>query len=181
MFGKSNVTNPFELNDKCVIHPTAYVKVLGVHVDTLLIFHDHISYICSRASRSMCALSRLSSCLTVKGKLQVMSHFNFVPLSGISVVQVTRVKWKKIQYMALKYIYNDFKTNYCDVRARCHIQLFYIQRQRAILEEVYKINHSICAAYVNELLKSVQNMYCTRKKYNIVRSLTVIVDITVGH
>ncbi len=35
VFGKSNVTNPIEVNDECVIHPTACVRVLGVHVDTL--------------------------------------------------------------------------------------------------------------------------------------------------
>ncbi len=40
-----NVPNPIEINDGYVIHPTACVKVLGVHVDTLLTYHDHISYV----------------------------------------------------------------------------------------------------------------------------------------
>ncbi len=45
VFGKSNVTTPIEINNGCVIHPTACVKVLGVHVGTLLTVHGHISYI----------------------------------------------------------------------------------------------------------------------------------------
>ncbi len=85
MFGKSNVTNPIEINEKCVIHSTACVKVLGVDVDILLTFHNHIFYVRSKASRSICALSRWSSCPTVEGKLQVMnsyitSHFKFCSL-----------------------------------------------------------------------------------------------------
>ena len=73
------------------------------------------------------------------------------------------------QYMALKYVYNDFKTSYCDLRARSHIQLLYIQRQRATLEGVYKIYHSIYALFVNELLERVQKMYGARNKHNIVQ------------
>ncbi len=45
----------------------------------------------------------------------------------------------------------------------------YIQRQRAILEEVYKIYHSIYPAYVNELLERVQHMYATGNKCTIVQ------------
>ncbi len=78
-------------------------------------------------------------------------------------------KTEKVQNTALKCIFNDFKTSYYDLLARSHIQLLYIQRQRAILEEVYNIYHSICPAYVNELLESVQKMYGTRNKCDIVQ------------
>ena len=33
---------------------------------------------------------------------------------------------EKVQYRALKYIYNDFKMSYCDLLAKSHIQLLYI-------------------------------------------------------
>ncbi len=53
---------------------------------------------------------------------------------------------EKVQYRALKYIYNDFKMSYCDLRARSHIKLSHIQRQRVILDEGYMIYHTICPA-----------------------------------
>ncbi len=149
----------------CVIHPIAYVKVLDVHVDTLLTFRVDISYICSKACRSICAVSRLSLFLTVEGKLQVMnsyihvsSHFKCCSLIWHFCSTNDTRKIENVQYRALKYMYNNFNTSYCDLWARSHIQLLYIELQRAILEEVYEIYHSICPAYVNELLQRVQNI-----------------------
>ena len=46
-------------------------------------------------------------------------------------------KIEKLQYKALKYVYNDFKSSYTDLRKRANHPLMYIERQRCILLEVY--------------------------------------------
>ncbi len=91
-----------------------------MYVVTLLTFHDHISDIFSKASIGACALSNITS------------HFKFCSLIWHLCSTSDTRKIEKVQYRALKYIYNDFKMSYCDLRARPHIQLLYIQRQMAI-------------------------------------------------
>ncbi len=76
--------------------------------------------------------------LTVECKLQVMnsyiaSHFKFCSLMWHFCSTSDTRKWKMYNTGHLN-TYNDFKMTYCDLRARSHIQLLYIQRQRAILE-----------------------------------------------
>ena len=89
------------------------------------------SYICSKASRNiLCALSRVSSCLTVEGKLQVMnsyitSHFKFCSLIWYFCSASGMHKMGKVQQRTLIYIYNDLKRATPDLRARSHIQLLY--------------------------------------------------------
>ena len=40
-------------------------KLLGVHLDSGLSFDYHISEICKKASRKVCALARLTSCMSL--------------------------------------------------------------------------------------------------------------------
>ena len=47
-------------------------------------------------------------------------------------------KVEKIQYKALKFVYNDFTSSYADLRKLARRPLMYTERQRCILVEVYK-------------------------------------------
>ena len=60
-------------------------KLLGVHLDSGLSFDYHISEICKKASRKVCALARVTSCLSLSKKRSLMnvffnSQFNYCPL-----------------------------------------------------------------------------------------------------
>ena len=52
-------------------------------------------------------------------------------------------KIEKLQYKALKYVYNDFNSSYTDLRIMANRPLMYIERQRSILLEVYKCLNQI--------------------------------------
>ena len=67
-------------NEKVTIkigsHKTANCeKLLGVHLDSGLSFHYHISEIGKKASRKVCALARVTSCLSLSKKRSLMNAF----------------------------------------------------------------------------------------------------------
>ena len=51
----------FPLNDSTVIVSEDHVKVLGVVIDSKLIFSLHVNAICNKASRQLNALARISN------------------------------------------------------------------------------------------------------------------------
>ena len=46
-------------------------------------------------------------------------------------------KVEKLQYKALRFVYNDFTSSYADLRKLTRRPLMYTERQRCILVEVY--------------------------------------------
>ena len=63
-------------------------KFLGVHLDSGLSFDYHIPEICKKASRKVCALSRVTSGMSLSTKHTLMnaffkSQFNYCPLIWI--------------------------------------------------------------------------------------------------
>ena len=57
----------------------------------------------------------------------------------------------------------------CDLFTSSNIQLLYIQRQRTILEEAYRIYQSMCPAHRIDLFDRVQAIPDTRNKNSIVQ------------
>ena len=60
-------------------------KLLGVHLDSGLSFDYHISEICKKASRKVCVLTKVTSCMSLSKKPSLMNaffnaQFNYCPL-----------------------------------------------------------------------------------------------------
>ena len=60
-------------------------KLLGVHLDNELSFNYHMSEICKNPSRKVCAVARVTSCMSLSKKRTLMnvflnSQFNYCPL-----------------------------------------------------------------------------------------------------
>ena len=67
----------------------------------------------------------------------IMSHINFCPIvwhfCGIKDLK----KIEKIQYRALRYVYNDLTSSYASLRGRANRPLMYNQRLKQMMIEVY--------------------------------------------
>ena len=62
------------------------VTLLGINVDFMLQFDDHVSQICKRASKQLAVLKRIGRFLTKQGKMTIynsfiVSNFNYCPLA----------------------------------------------------------------------------------------------------
>ena len=149
---------------------------LDVYVDRSLGFREHISYICNTAGRGLSALARLSTSLNTKSKLCLMKsfilcHYNYCPtVWHFCSVEDTR-KIEKVQYRALKYVYNDFNAPYCELRERSQMPLLFIQRQNAILTETYCIYNNIRPTYLHCLLQKREYTRDTRNVKALVQPM----------
>ena len=77
-------------------------KLLGVHLDSGLSFDYHISDICKKASRKVCALARVTSGMSLSKKRTLMNAFfnsesTIVHLFGCAIV--VRITIKSIDFM----------------------------------------------------------------------------------
>ena len=73
-------------------------------------------------------------------------------------------KIEKLQYKALKYVYNDFNLLYTDLRIMANRPLMYIERQRSILLEVYKCIKQISPRYLRDMFEIKMMLYNLRNE-----------------
>ena len=85
-------------------------------------------------------------------------------------------KVEKLQYKALKCVYNDFTSSYADLRKLAHRSLMYTERQRCILVEVYKCLNHISPPYLHDMFNVKDLPYGLRndsivalRKYNYIK------------
>ena len=91
----------FQLNDT-VITCEDNVTLLGVNIEFMLNFNDHISDICKKASQQLAVLKRIGRFLTKHGKLTIfksfiMSNFNYCPLAWHFVAKLVPTRWKRFK------------------------------------------------------------------------------------
>ena len=72
-------------------------KLLGVHLDNGLSFDYHISDIYKKASRKVCALARVTSCMSLSKKRFLTHSLTIVHLFGCAIV--ARITIKSIDFM----------------------------------------------------------------------------------
>ena len=93
------------------------VKLLGVTIDFELNFNTHIANICKKASRQLNILKRIGKYLTKLGRLTIyysfiFSNFNYCPVTWHFCSEQNTNKMEKIQFRALKFIYDDTESTY---------------------------------------------------------------------
>ena len=76
-----------------------------------------------------------------------MSHFNYCPCVWHFGRRNDARKVENVQYRSLKYVFNDFKSPYGELRKRADRPVMYVQRLRAILIEAYKAYFNIGPKY----------------------------------
>ena len=133
VFEESNVERSLVVHG-ANIQSSSSVKLLGVQIDHSLLFTEHISQLCIKGGRKINVLSRLCCSLTTEAKLLLMqafilSHFNFCSIIWHYCSMRDIRKIEKLQYKALKYVYNDFKSSYTNLRKRANRPLMYIERK----------------------------------------------------
>ena len=145
------------------------VKLLEVTLDFKLNFSSHVSNICRKASRQLNVLKRLSKQLCKLGKLNIyysfiMSNFNYCPLTWHFCGEVNAKKMENIQKRALRFIYNDYSSNYETLLKKSQLPTLRMRRLRTIAIETFKIINKQCPAYLYDLIKIKNNSYSFRYK-----------------
>ena len=96
-------------------------------------FHQHVSILCRKAGARLRILQRLSSYIDEHYRM-----INYCSLVWNFCEAAHTSKMERIQFRALKYIYNDVSTSYEELLARANLPTLELHRKREILVEVFK-------------------------------------------
>ena len=154
------------------IEPLQCVKLLGVTFDINLSFDTHIDELCKKASRSLNVLKRFSTILSLTNRKRIYHTFICSQFNYCSIVWHFSSKRKikmmeKIQERALRFVYNDFNSDYNDLLTRINKDSLHCQRLKAILVFVYKCVHNLGPVYLNSLFEIKQCKYMLRNDFLI--------------
>ena len=163
-FGKT--PNCDIVTNSIIIQPTGIIKLLGVNIDAQLSFNNHITSICIKAGSNLNALKRVAKHLPTNVKLMlyktyITCHFNFCPLVWHFCGKSNTDKLEKLQYRALKFVFDDYESDYDQLLDRAKLPDLELSRQRAMCTAVFKCIHDLAPAYMCELFdmqdKSLHN------------------------
>jgi len=145
------------------------VKLLGVTIDFKLKFDKHISSICKKASSQLNVLKRIGKNLCKLGKLNIyysfiLSNFNYCPLTWHFCGEVFTKKLEKIQERALRFIYDDYNSDYETLLTKSKLPNLKLRRIRTMTLEIHKIIHKQGPTYLHDLVTLKSHSFNFRYK-----------------
>ncbi len=153
-----------------VIECSEFVKLLGVTFDSQLKFNKHIENICKTASRQINALMRLSKRLDLDSKIAIfnafiLSNFNYCPLVWMCCGKANVDRIERLQYRALKFVYNEFDESYETLLVSAKCKTLLVSRMQKLAIAVYKAINRLSPSYVNEMFRVNECNYNLRNPY----------------
>ena len=160
-----------KINDD-IIHTQKEVMLVGVTLDNKLSLAPHISTICKRAANQLNSIKRLNKHFDAETKKHfvrtyVLSHFNYCPLVWHFCGNGSIHKMEKIQERALRFVFNDYTSEYKDMLQRNGESTLYLKRVRIMAQEVYKAINNQSPKYVKELLSERNSRYSNRRPLDL--------------
>ena len=92
----------------------------------------------------------------------IKSSFNFCPLVWHFCSKTSSAKMEKLQYRALRLVFNDFDSSYETLLERVNMPTLHISRIRLITVETFKILHKMSPVYLQDLLSYKNSVYSFR-------------------
>ena len=134
------------------------VTLLGINLDYMLKFDDHVSEICKKAAQQLAVLKRLGRFLTKQGKLVIYnsfiaSNFSYCPLAWHFFSVSSTNKLEKVQERALRFINNDYSSSISELLKSTNTQPPYVRRLKQMASEVFKIVNKLSPVNINDLVK----------------------------
>ena len=133
-------------------------KLLGVHLDTGLSFDYHISKICKKASRKICALTRVTSGMSLSKKHILMnaffnSQFNYCPLIWMCHSRENNNKINRLHERCLRIIYNDKRSSSNVLLEKNGSVSIHERNIKILVTEMFKVSKNIAPPQMHEIFK----------------------------
>ena len=143
------------------------VKLLGIYIDSTLSFQKQLRVVCKKASNQINAVMRLCNVLETNVKQDIYrsfikSNFNYCPIIWIVSNIKNLTKLEKIQYRALKFVFNDFQNSYEDLLVKSKNLSVSVYIMHCIVTEVFKCLNELAPVYLQDMFVRHQTRYVTR-------------------
>ena len=133
-------------------------KLLGVHLDSGLSFDYHISDICKKASRKVCALARVTSGMSLSKKRTLMnaffnSEFNYCPLIWMCHSRENNNKINRLHEKCLRIIYNYKRSSFNALLEKDGSVSIHEKNIKILATEMFKVSKNLAPPQMHEIIK----------------------------
>ena len=155
--GQSN--NPTKLViDGKEINSENCVTLLGLEIDSKLSFDKHISKLCNKCAGIINQLTRLNSFLGFEEKKVLVNsliygNFNYCPLVWHFCSKSSRNKIENIQKRVLRFLLNDYDSDYNTLLQKSNKCTMEIRRIRTLALETFKTINDFNPSFMKNLFK----------------------------
>ncbi len=145
-----------------VLTSVLQAPLLGITFDTELNFKPHVLDLIKKANFQLHTLRRLCGLLDTNTKLTIVkafirSNFSYCCQIWYFTLSTLKDRLERIQYRALKYVYNEYDTDYEILLERSNMDSIDLYIQKVILVDIYKVLNNIGASYLSDLFALSQN------------------------
>ena len=135
------------------IKTTDNIKLLGVNFDENLIFSQHISDLCKKASQRVGVLARLRNLITTETKLvlcktAIMPYLTYCHLVWHFYKASDTRKIERIQERALRIVYNSHSETYMNLLDRAKLPSLLNRRLQDIVILMYKVKYRLVPDFI---------------------------------
>ena len=160
------------------IKTTDNIKLLGVNFDENLIFSQHISELCKKASQRVGVLARLRNLITTKAKLLLIVHITYLTYCHLTwhfcKASDTR-KVERIQERALRIVYNSHSETYMNLLDCAKLPSLLNRRLQDIVILMYKVKYRLVPDFICDIFSTKSCKYNFRNQnFDIPRCNSVL-------
>ena len=164
-YSKDKITS---LNiDEDQISIARYLKILGVNIDEIFNFNNHVTTVCRQSSQKVGVLLRLRKLIPESAKLQlyksaIIPHLTYCHLVWYFCRASDKRKLKRIQERTLRAVFNTNSLTYQELLDKAQLLSLNNRRLQDITILVYKIKNNLTPQYINELFCNSSKRYRLR-------------------
>ena len=151
------------------IKTTDNIKLLGVNFDDNLIFSQHISELCKKASERVGVLARLRNLITTETKLllyktAIMPYLTYCHLTWHFCKASDTRKVERIQERALRIVYNSHSETYMNLLDRAKLPSLLNRRLQDIVILMYKVKYRLVPDFICDIFSTKSCKYNFRNQ-----------------
>ena len=145
-------------------------KLLGVHLDSGLSFDYHISEICKKASCKVCALARVTSCMSLSKKRSLInaffnSQFNYCLLIWMCHSRENNNKINRLHERCLRIIYNDKRSSFNALLEKDGSVSIHERNVKILATKMFKVSKNLAPPQMHEIF-TLKNQPHYNLRYN---------------
>ena len=123
-----------------------YEKLLEAEVDHELIFNEHVSSLCKKASQKLNALSRIASCMTFDQRRLILnsfitSHFSYCPIVRMFHSRKLNERINHIHERVLRIVYKDFNSSFQELLTKDNSLNIHHRNLQKLVTEIFKVKN----------------------------------------
>ena len=123
-------------------------KLLGIKIDTKLLFENHVSSLCKKASQKLHALARIVNYMDLSKRKSLMkafitSQFNYCPLIWMFNSRELSNRINRIHERALRLVYQDNSLSFAELLEKDNSVTIYRINLLVLAKEIFKLKNGL--------------------------------------